>query len=103
MTEELVVRPCITPGHEKRESKVRGLCYSCYAAAAKNVKRGLVTWEQLEKAGKCEVPCRKEGLSSYFLDVPKKKGAQSLKKKEKAATEPPKTEWAAEEVAGKEI
>jgi len=39
--------PCITP-RCTNNAKTRGLCGSCYAAAAKAVKRGEATWEYLQ-------------------------------------------------------
>ena len=43
---------CLRPGCG-RDAKTRGLCAGCYSAARTLVKRGKVTWEQLEEAGKC--------------------------------------------------
>ena len=42
---------CLRPGCE-HEALSRGLCRSCYAAAAACVRRGQTTWKDLEAAGK---------------------------------------------------
>jgi len=42
-----------------RKSKTRGLCLACYRAAAYLVKTGTVSWEQLEKDGKCKASVRR--------------------------------------------
>ena len=62
---------CLFPKCKITERGGRGLCSSHYATAHMLVKKGLVTWEQLEKKGKADPPKRKWGNTSettkYFL------------------------------------
>lgn len=46
---------CLNPGC-KRTAATRGLCHSCYNAVAGYVRRGLTTWENLERQGKAKPP-----------------------------------------------
>ena len=48
---------CINPRCEN-ESHCRGLCKSCYQTCVKMIRRGTVTWEQLEAAGKIKPSTR---------------------------------------------
>lgn len=45
-------KKCLNPKCERMEA-VRGLCGSCYTTAAKLVKAKEITWEELEKNGRC--------------------------------------------------
>lgn len=49
------------------EAKVRGLCPVHYRAAHYHVKVGNVTWEKLEKSGKCTHASRQVS-KSWFLE-----------------------------------
>ena len=40
------------------DAKARGLCNACFGAAAYYIRKGVMTWEQLEKEGKA-VPMKK--------------------------------------------
>lgn len=39
------------PNHRDRPAVKRGLCITCYDTAYARVRRGLVTWKELEKEG----------------------------------------------------
>ena len=56
---------CLTPGC-KAESKTRGLCQRCYAAANTQVKRGNVTWEKLVELGLAKQSTREAGSRDLF-------------------------------------
>jgi hypothetical protein len=47
--------------------KTRGLCHKCYQYASKLVRRGLVTWEDLEKRGK-SLPRKRLSRMSWFME-----------------------------------
>lgn len=49
-------KQCTETGCEKAASgknHERGLCASCYIHLNGSVKKGFITWEELEKAGRC--------------------------------------------------
>lgn len=56
---------CLTPGCDA-ESKTRGLCQRCYAAANVQVKKGNVTWEKLVELGLAKQSGRETGSQSLF-------------------------------------
>lgn len=43
---------CLFPTCERTQIYARGLCQTCYAAAAQLVSRGKTTWDDLEESGK---------------------------------------------------
>ena len=45
---------CLYPMCVDREVRARGLCHNHYVAAGRLVKKGLTTWDDLERAGKCK-------------------------------------------------
>ncbi len=62
---------CVFPPCE-RGVHARGLCKSCYQAAAKLVRDGKTTWEKLETSGKCKPadrkPAAKTGLTDWLKE-----------------------------------
>ena len=61
-------RHCLYPGCESTERGGRGLCAKHYVAARYLVKKGSVTWESLEKAGKCIPVSVKRGVNVWFME-----------------------------------
>lgn len=55
---------CLIEGCEGK-SVSRGLCHSCYTTATRKVKRGAVTWEELEAAGLTKPAAAKRGRSAF--------------------------------------
>lgn len=39
--------------HCPKQAVSRGLCWACYAAARRQVRRGRATWEDLQSKGRC--------------------------------------------------
>lgn len=62
---------CLNPNCT-RDAKIRGICRQCYTAASLLVRRGKVTWEQLEAAGKVTKAkhrgCAGVKVNSWLLD-----------------------------------
>lgn len=60
---------CLVP-ECSREAIARGLCMSCYKAAYYQIRKGVVSWKELEKLGKVlpSRPGRRSRRYSYFLD-----------------------------------
>lgn len=52
---------CIVAGCD-RESRVRGVCSSCYVVLQKQVQAGTLTWQQAEKAGLVLRPRRRSPM-----------------------------------------
>ena len=46
---------CLNPRCQK-EAATRGLCPNCYGVARRLVKKGVVTWEMLQKHGRVQKP-----------------------------------------------
>lgn len=46
---------CLNP-HCQKEAATRGLCIGCYNVARRLVKKGIVTWETLQKHGRVRKP-----------------------------------------------
>ena len=70
---------CLIPGCEN-QVKNRGLCQGCCQAAAKHVKAGKSTWEELEAWGLCTQPKPRSKFVAEFERV------ATLKKNSKTAT-----------------
>jgi hypothetical protein len=57
---------CIRPGCNS-PAKIKGLCLSDYTSAARLVKKGKTTWEELEAKGKV-LPNKRGNKSKWFLE-----------------------------------
>ncbi len=51
MSGEPTTQTCLIPGCENTEIRARGQCDSCYQTAARRVRLGETTWEELEEKG----------------------------------------------------
>lgn len=54
--QETRIRACRKAGCSRVGDYARDLCEPCYRAVARYVSEGVVSWEQLEKAGKVAQP-----------------------------------------------
>jgi len=52
---------CLVPGCNSNDRGARGLCSGHYNTAMAYVKKGLTTWQKLEKNGKANAPKAKWG------------------------------------------